>query len=345
MLAKMRTDFDSSPVLPPGTTAAIAEALATQEFEGMPAATTEEERASFGAQRLSRLFDQWIAEALKEVSNPSLDALPKAVVAPHLDYPRGWINYGHTYGRLRVTDRPDRVIVLGTNHFGEGTGVVGCDKGFQTPLGTCEVDQALVDALRKQMGTEQATTLFANRYDHEREHSIELQIPWIQHIFGKGADGAYPKVFAALVHDPAANGGESYDGNGVALDPFVDAMKHAIAALPGRTLVVCSADLSHVGPSFGDQVLMAGDSEETVEFRNGVFRHDREMLGMLEQGKPDEMIASMSWQQNPTRWCSLGNLVAGMRISGASKLTIFSYAGAMDPQGQALVSSVSGMME
>jgi AmmeMemoRadiSam system protein B len=266
-------------------------------------------------------------------------------VAPHLDYPRGWINYAHTYGRLRVVDRPDRVIILGTNHFGEGTGVVGCDKGYQTPLGTCEVDQAVVDGLKKNLGAENATKLFANRFDHEREHSIELQIPWIQHAFGVGPDGKYPKVFAALVHDPSANNGESYDGNGLALDPFVEAMKATLAALPGRTLVISSADLSHVGPSFGDQVAMAGEEPQTVEFRNGIFRHDREMLGLLEQGKPDELVASMSWQQNPSRWCSLGNLVAAMRITGSQKLTIFSYAGAMDPQGQALVSSVSGMME
>jgi len=345
ILSKMRADFDSAPVLPPGTTAAIAEALATQEFEGAPAATTDEEREAFGVARLKTLFDQWVAEGLKEVTNPSLDALPKAVVAPHLDYPRGWINYAHTYGRLRVVDRPDRVIILGTNHFGEGTGVVGCDKGYQTPLGTCEVDQAVVDGLKKNLGAENATKLFANRFDHEREHSIELQIPWIQHAFGVGPDGKYPKVFAALVHDPSANNGESYDGNGLALDPFVEAMKATLAALPGRTLVISSADLSHVGPSFGDQVAMAGEEPQTVEFRNGIFRHDREMLGLLEQGKPDELVASMSWQQNPSRWCSLGNLVAAMRITGSQKLTIFSYAGAMDPQGQALVSSVSGMME
>ena len=34
---------------------------------------------------------------------------------------------------------------------------------------------------------------------------------------------SYPNVMGLLVHDPAANNGESYDGKGIAIEPFASA--------------------------------------------------------------------------------------------------------------------------
>jgi len=52
----------------------------------------------------------------------------------------------------------------------------------------------------------------------------------------------------------------------------------------------------------------------------------------------------MAWQQNPTRWCSLGNMVAAAALAGSSKVEVFNYAAAMDPQGTTLVSSCSAAL-
>jgi AmmeMemoRadiSam system protein B len=190
--------------------------------------------------------------------------------------------------------------------------------------------------------------MLKNRYDHEREHSIELQIPWIQHVFGPDESGKFPKVFGALIHDPSVNEGLSYDGTGLALDPFVEAMRKTIDALPGRTLIISSADLSHVGPAFGPTYghngPLSGEAQEVVNARNQVFAHDREMVTLLAENKPDELVAAMAWQQNPTRWCSVGNLVATMRIARPTKVDLFNYAAAMDPEGTTMVSSMSMAM-
>lgn len=337
LLAKVKTDFDATPILPPASTAAIADAFVQA---AIGESVTAEQKAAEGPKRLRAAFDEWMAQALKDAPNPSFNELPKAIVVPHIDYPRGWLNYGAVWGRMRVVDRPERVVILGTNHFGESTGVVGCDKGYQTPLGTCDIDGAMLELMNKELGER----LFANRYDHEREHSIELQIPWIQHVLGPDDKGAYCKVFAALVHDPTVNSGESYDGKGVGLQAFVAALRKAIAELPGKTLVVSSADLSHVGPSFGDEQALAGDEEAPTQFRNKVFQHDREMLDLVRQNKPDELVSSMAWQQNPTRWCSIGNLVATMMAVQPREVTLLNYAAALDQQGLGMVSSASIVM-
>ncbi len=342
MLVEMRQVFDSKDVLPPASTAALADMLVEHMKEGE---ATDEEKAELGAQALRDQLDQWIDASLKDVDDPSFEKLPKAVMAPHIDYARGFMNYAHTYGRMRVVDRPARIIILGTNHFGFSTGVTGCDKGYETPLGVCPLDAQFKELLCKTLGDDDSVKLFENRFDHEREHSIELQIPWIQHVFGADEAGNYPPIFAALVHDPARNSGESYDGEGLGLLPFVEAIKQAIEQAPGETLIVCSADLSHVGPQFGDNVQLADlENEQAKEFREKVMQTDREMLQLALDRKPEELVASMAWMQNPTRWCSVGAIVATLKITEPESVRLLNYAAALDQQGLGMVSSSAAVM-
>lgn len=340
MLRRMREQFDSASTLPPSATADFADALAVKHLgEG----ATDAQKAELGPTRLREAMDEWIKQALEKTDRPAFDALPAGVIVPHLDYGRGWMNYAHVYGRLRVADRPDRIVILGTNHFGLSTGVCACDKGYESPFGVCELDGAFADRVKSGLSDEDRGRLFEHRYDHEREHSIELHIPWIQHVFGQDDEGRYPRVFAALVHDPAANNGESYDGKGLSLLPFIDAVKSAIAESPGRTLVVSSADLSHIGKSFGDQTPFVGETPESEAFRQRVVKHDQEMLGLIAQGKAEELVSSMAWQQNPTRWCSIGNIAAMLKITGTRNIQVLSYVVSADQEGVAAVSSVAAV--
>ncbi len=338
LLERMHADYDEADLLPPGVSAQFAEHLVPQE-DGVE--MPEEERRAKAPDALRSAMDQWIEAALKDAEHPSFDTLPKAVIAPHLDYIRGWMNYANVYGRMRVVDRPDRIIILGTNHFGMSSGVCGCDKGYESPLGVCQVDQEVIDGLKSALGEQNAVKLFENRFDHENEHSIELHIPWIQHIFGVDDAGNAPKVFGALIHDPVVNDGKSYDDNGLDLEPFVEALKKVVDSLPGKTLVISSADLSHAGPAFGDQQPLAGDTAEAQEAREKIAKHDQEMLDMVVERRMDDLIGSMSWQQNPTRWCSIGNMTATMRTVEPERVELLNYAAAMDPQGTTFVSSAA----
>jgi AmmeMemoRadiSam system protein B len=362
MLAKMREAFDGSPVLPPATTAAFADALAEHEVRlarpeeerNNPVELSEEEKATRGTRRIGEIFNEWIAASRQNDNNPAIESLPAAIVVPHLDYQRGWINYSSVWGRLEGLSRPDRVVILGTNHFGEGTGVVGCDKGYQSPLGICEVDEALLKQLKITLGETGYTQLLAHRFDHEREHSIELQIPWIQHVFGRDDNNSFPKVFGALIHDPTVNNGESYDGKGLSMEAFVQGLRAALDTLGGRTLIVSSADLSHVGPAFGDNQPVGNVGPENPqaeqhnqaaeEFRNGVFQHDREMIELIAQGNPDQLITSMTWQGNRTRWCSIGNITAMMKLINPTSIRVYNYSAAVDEQSQSMVCSVGMVM-
>lgn len=337
----MRADFDASDTLPPATTAQFADALVMQKV-GKEA--TDEQKSEQGPGLIREVFDQWMDKALENADKPTFDELPVAIVAPGNEYARSWINYAAVWGRLRVADRPDRVIVLGTNHFGSGTGVVGCDKSYETPLGTCSIDAGFKAKLDEKLGKEGADKLYADRFDHEREHSIELQIPWIQHCLGAGEDGSFVPVYGALVHDPARNSGESYDGQGLGLEAFVDALKGALSEIGGKTLVVASADLSHVGPAFGDQQALSGETPEAAEARNNVAKQDQELLKMLVEGKADELVSSLAWQQNPTRWSSTGAMVAAAQATAPGRGEVLNYAASMDQQGSAMLTNAAAAM-
>ena len=58
----------------------------------------------------------------------------------------------------------------------------------------------------------------------------------------------------------------------------------------------------------------------------------------------DDLIAAMSWQQNPTRWCSVGNLVAAMKVAEPSHVELYNFAASMDEAGTTLVSNVGMVM-
>jgi hypothetical protein len=69
------------------------------------------------------------------------------------------------------------------------------------------------------------------------------------------------------------------------------------------------------------------------------------MLNYVSQGKPDELIVAMAWQQNPTRWCSVGNIVAALKLAGPGEVQILRYMASMDQQGMGMVSSCAAVLK
>ncbi len=334
MWEKMKADYDSSDMLPPAQTAAVADVLVEASIQRAESrAATDDEKAELGPSKLGDQLEAWMNEAVAEAEDPSFDALPRGIIAPSLPYANGHRAYATLYARMRVVDPPKRILILGTNHFGNGTGVVGCDKGFRTPLGESPLDTEMADRMRSELGD----VLFEHRYDHEREHSIELQCGWIQKVFGQ--DGTSPPVFAALVHDPSVKDGDSYDGTGVAFQPFVDACIKAIDELEGPTLVVGSAELSHVGPSYGDQVQLAGDSPEADQNRRKVLEQDSQLIKHVTEGKPEDLVSTIAWQQNSSRWSSTGAIVAAALIARSESPRLYNLGAVMDGQGAAFITA------
>lgn len=264
-------------------------------------------------------LEKWLDEA----EDAEIEEPIAGIVACHLDFARGHPVYASSYRTIAKGPKPDRVVILGTNHFGLGDGVVMSDLAFESPLGRMPVDGAVVERVRAATGRK----LFVDILDHVPEHSVQLHIPWIQHLYG-----SIP-VVAALVPDPVV-GLLADDGARVGVDEFVDVLGSALAAEGGRTLFVASADLSHVGPAFGEPAAVNEQRRREVE------THDRAMLREFIAG-PDALVARMRELKNPTRWCSVGCMTAAARLAKPSAIEMIDYRQAVDEQGNALVSSAS----
>lgn len=265
-------------------------------------------------------LDEWLGQT----EDPELDTPATGIVAPHLDYPRGWPVYATSYRCFDRAARPDRVLVLGTNHFGVGDGVVMTELGFRTPIGAVAPDRGLVERLRGSLGDR----LFIDQLDHLPEHSIQLHLPWIQHRWGD------VPVAAALIPDPLTPM-IADDGARVSRAEFVAAVRDALASEGGTTYVVASSDLSHVGPQFGEPVQVNDQRKIEVE------RHDREVMGKFLSGDPKAFLEFCEWKKNPTRWCSIGNMTAALEIVQPSSVELVDYRQACDEQGVAMVTSCS----
>ena len=103
---------------------------------------------------------------------------PKALIVPHAGYVYSGPTAARAYARLlpaRATVR--RVVLLGPVHRVPVRGLALPDAtAFTTPLGQVELDQDAIAAIRQ---LPQVTTSAAA---HAHEHSIEVQLPFLQTV-------------------------------------------------------------------------------------------------------------------------------------------------------------------
>ncbi len=105
------------------------------------------------------------------------DRRPPALIVPHAGYVYSGPVAAHAYAQLDGR-RVVTVIILGPNHYGVGTPVSIYPEGeWLTPLGGVEVDRDLAMELAKK-----SDVFSLDEISHEREHSIEVQLPFLQYV-------------------------------------------------------------------------------------------------------------------------------------------------------------------
>lgn len=130
-------------------------------YPGSPAELSEE---------LSRLFGT-------PVRHPECQlASPVGLITPHAGYVYSGAVAAAGYRELASLGRPEWAIVLGANHTGMGRPVSLARRGaWRTPLGETPIATDLADRLVAE-GLEVAESAFF------REHSIEVQLPFLQFL-------------------------------------------------------------------------------------------------------------------------------------------------------------------
>ena len=145
------------------------------------------------------------------------------VIVPHA----GYVYSGHVaaYGFKAVKEHTySTVVILAPSHFYGFDGISIWEKGgFETPLGVVEVDEAFS---KKLLSKHEKFTFDPRAF--EREHALEVEIPFLQEIFKNF------KIVPVVMGQPTLQ----------VLDQFAAALQELIGERED-VLIVVSTDLSH----------------------------------------------------------------------------------------------------
>lgn len=146
------------------------------------------------------------------------------LVVPHAGYVYSGPVAAHAYTALADDGWPSSFVILGPNHHGAGAPLAVTKHDWQTPLGTVPIDPQLYAALAK-------PPLEDDIRAHRDEHSIEVQLPFLQHLHD--AVRFVPICMAFQEYEVSAEVGD------------------LLASVQGKDVVmIASSDFTHVGPQY-----------------------------------------------------------------------------------------------
>ena len=101
-----------------------------------------------------------------------------ALVVPHAGYMYSGPVAAHSYFSLAEDGKPEIIVILGPNHTGIGSGVSIMISGkWRTPLGDVEIDEDTAKTI-----VEKSKFVDIDELAHTHEHSIEVQLPFLQYV-------------------------------------------------------------------------------------------------------------------------------------------------------------------
>ena len=143
----------------------------------------------------------------------------KGVLVPHAGYYFSGEVASHAYATI---DFPDLIAIIGPNHTGYGKTVGVSSEDFKTPLGVVKSDQEIVGKIVEKGVPE-------DNLSHKFEHSIEVQLPFLQFVKKDF------KIVAITMMDQR-------------LETSLKLGEILNGTLPEKSLVIASSDMSHYVP-------------------------------------------------------------------------------------------------
>ena len=197
----------------------------------------------------------------KKLPNVNLDIHPRNIVGlicPHAGYMYSGPVAASAFYELALDGKPDTVVLMGPNHTGYGSALSLMREGvWRTPLGDIEINTEMANKI-----THETTVIDVDELAHRYEHSIEVQLPFLQFLYGNTFK-IVPICFLMQDYDSAVEVGralaEALDGT--------------------NTVVIASSDMTHYEPAktaaAKDQAALKAVTNmdarrfyETVETRN-----------------------------------------------------------------------------
>ena len=129
---------------------------------------------------LEQMIQKFFTHRFGPNSNPPKQSIERifGVICPHAGYMYSGPIASHSYYEISSQEF-DLAIIIGPNHLAIGSKIATMsDAKWQTPLGISEVDSESSNELLTI-----ADNIEQDYFSHSKDHSLEVQIPFLQKIF------------------------------------------------------------------------------------------------------------------------------------------------------------------
>lgn len=259
-------------------------------------------------QRLAELFEARIGK--RHGSSATV-----AIAAPHASPDGGWNSYRAAYQSLPSNaEAADRTfVILGTSHYGAPNRFGLTRKRFVTPFGSAQTNVALVNELENAA----AGAVRMEDYCHCVEHSIEFQIVFLQHLYGRGIR-ILPILCGPFVKS-IFEGGAPEETEEVAA--FFDALGNLAAREGERLFWVLGIDMAHIGRRYGDTIRATANTGEML----AVAHRDRQRIAQVAAGDLRSYWSLIQEAHDDLKWCGSSPLYTFLKVMPGLRGELLDY--------------------
>ncbi|HVL88361.1 MAG TPA: AmmeMemoRadiSam system protein B [Candidatus Thermoplasmatota archaeon] len=213
----------------------------------------------------------------------------RAILVPHAGLRYSGAVAAHAYAALAEDGLPETFVLIGPDHHAGGSAAVNASsEDWRTPMGTARTDGELLQSILA------LETVVVDESAHVAEHSLEVQLPFLQFLVGAGREVRFVAVAITLQDEEAVR----------------ELAQTLAKAAGGRDVaIVATSDLSHIGPGFG--VYPPRDASLAA----WATRRDEPALALIEAG---EGLKALDYVRSyDLGWCGAAPWAAALRAANA----------------------------
>jgi len=293
-------------------TFAAMEAAGKREFAEAPIREPAHAGSAYpeDAAEMSAQMSEWM-------SGPDVRAAADGnligIAAPHVSPSGGWQSYRDAYRMIGQEHKDKTFVILATSHYGEPETFGLTRKPFRTPLGDTATDTGLVDWL----ATHGGPGVQMEDYCHSFEHTVELQVIFLQHLLGPDVK-ILPVLIGSFAHSIYL-GGKPED------DDKVKAFHQALGELRDREgdklLFVLGVDMAHMGMRYSDQFTAIANEGAML----AVEARDQKRIQRINALDADGFWELVQDQRDDLKWCGSSPFYTFLRTAPKARGELLRY--------------------
>ena len=235
------------------------------------------------------------------------------IAAPHVSPEGGWQSYRAAYQALGPELKDRTFVILATSHYGAPEHFGLTRKPFVTPLGETPTNTALVDRLAAEGGP----AVLMEDYCHSFEHTVELQVIFLQHIYGP--DIRILPILCGQFARSLYRGGTPEADDGVR--QFLAALAEMAAREGDQLFWILGIDMAHMGTRYQDDFAAYADRGVMAE----VAERDGKRIACVMESDAGGFWSLVQEKHDDLKWCGSAPLYAFLKILPGARGELLRY--------------------